>query len=609
MTNWKYAIKYLLLMTLAVLVLGCSKKEKEEHAGEKPEMMQVTAYSERSELFMEFAEPVAGQKSPFIIKLTRLADWKPADAAPLKLVLTPASGAAVSVPVPAPARPGVYQGELSLTAPGEYALSVIYEGKGGVDRFEIPDVHVLAKGEAHKHEHDAHPEEKDAHQKGKEVEHSKEEAAGHDAGKKEHDHDEKGTKAAKPGAHPEGEVHGKADQHDEHEEGEHHEKDGHHEEGAHHEAGEHHEEGEHHGETSIIVGTGGGTITLAKEQQWTTEFLTRKPQRMNLASYFTTMGELVPVSNAEANVSSPTTGIISGTKSLPFVGQRVSKGQVVAVIEPPVIQEGGIGELSAGYAEAKNRVALAQKEYDRAKRLYEAKIAPVKRVEEAELSLSSAKAALEPLQRALASVKADSTSGRIAVRAPVSGTVVEVAAANGKGVQAGAPILRIINTGTLWLKANLPASEAGKATQTAGATFTVTGLEGEFRPSRLVTVNDMLDPQTRTLSILFEVPNPKGRLKVGMFADVSIRTGAAPNALAVPKDALVEDEGRWFLFVQTAAETFERREVKVGAKDQGMVQIVEGLKDHERVVVKGAYYVKIAATAGKAADPHAGHNH
>jgi RND family efflux transporter MFP subunit len=187
--------------------------------------------------------------------------------------------------------------------------------------------------------------------------------------------------------------------------------------------------------------------------------------------------------------------------------------------------------------------------------------------------------------------------------------VVEIAASNGRGVEAGQPILRIINTGTLWLKANLAAADAGKVSQAAGASFTVTGVEGEFRPTRLVTVNDMLDPQTRTLSVIYEVPNPGGRLKVGMFANVSIRTGAAENALAVPKESLVEDEGRWFLFVQTAGEAFERREVKVGAQDKGYVQITAGLEDHERVVTKGAYYVKLAATAGKTADPHAGHGH
>lgn len=574
MNNGIKLLKYMTLLLLAAIVLtGCSTKKPGESAEEhEAESLQLTAYSAKSELFMEFAEPVAGEKAAFLIHLTRLSDWKPVSEGALKLVFTPAGGAAISFTVPAPARPGIYQTELTLATAGEYSLAIIPEGKGFTDTITIPEIHVLKKGEAHKG-------------------HTGEKHAGHDEKEPGHGPNEKGEKHAEPPKQAAGhgpEEHGEESHDHDHE--------------AH--------AAEHDAETpEVIIGTGGGTIAFLKEQQWTTEFMSRPAERKDMATYFSTMGELVPVSNAEAIVSAPLGGIISGSKPLPFIGKKVSKGEVVAYIEPPIRQEGGFGQLTAGHAESKNRVALAQKEYDRAKRLYDAKIAPLKRVEEAELTLASAKAALEPLQKALDSIKGDAGNGRIAVRATVSGTVVEVSSANGKGIEAGQPIMRIVNTGTLWLKANLPAADSGKAALAAGASFTITGLDGEFRPSRLVTVGDMLDPQTRTLPVIFEVPNPGARLKVGMFANVAIRTGAAKNALAVPRESLVEDEGRWFLFIQTAGEAFERREVKIGAQDKDHAQILDGLKPHERVVAKGAYYVKLAATAGKGIDPHAGHAH
>ena len=598
----RYTVLFLLLT--AFLASGCSKKKApHDEAAHKAEPVQITAYSDKLEAFVEFAEPVAGEQGTFLIYLTRLADWKPVTQGGLKVVLTPSSGAPVEVNVPAPARPGVYEAKMTAATAGEYTLSIIPQTAELGERIVISPLHVLKEGEAHEHAQHAgeaahrHDEaaakgaraREDTHE-GEHAAHGKGEQAGHGHEEKEAEHhaevEEKGHGQEKDGHGHEGEA-GHADEH----------------EGEQHAVGDHHDE-----EHPVIVGTGGGTITFLKEQQWATDFMTSKPELKSLASYFSTMGELVPVSNAEATVSAPLGGIISGSRALPFVGKKVSKGEIVAVIEPPVHQEGGMGELAASWAEAKNRVTLAQKEYDRARRLYEAKIAPLKRVEEAELALSSARAALQPLQKAMESVKGDAGS-RIAVRAPVSGTVVEVAASNGKGVVAGEPILRIINTGTLWLKANIPAADAGKAALASGATFTVTGLEGEFRPTRLVTVNDMLDPQTRTLSAIFVVPNPGGRLKVGMFANVMIKTGEAKNALAVPEGALVEDEGRWFLFVQTAAQAFERREVKIGARDKGYVQIMDGLEDHERVVTRGVYYVKLAATAGKGIDPHAGHGH
>jgi len=501
MSIYKTAMKYIgIALVLLFTLSGCNHKEHAPAAaaGEEVEPIKVTAYSAKSELFMEYEPPVAGEKTGFLIHLTRLADFKPVTEGGLKMVFTPAAGEPVTLALPAPTRSGIYKIEGALANPGKYSLKLITDGKGFADEITVSEVQVLNKGE-------------------------------------------------KPAEGPTG---------------------------------------------------GEGAIAYLKEQQWIVDFMVTQPVKKDLGSFVTTTGELVPVSNAEATVAAPLAGIISTTKQLPFIGKKVAKGEIVALIDPPIRPDAGIGQLGAAYAEAKNRVALAQKEYDRAKRLYDAKIAPLKRVEEAELTLASAKSVLEPLERSMGSVKGEG-SGRIAVRAPVSGTVVEVPAGAGKGVEAGQPILRIVNTGTLWLKANLPATEIGTAAKSLNATFTVAGLTGEFKPSRLVSVGDMLDPQTRTLPVLFEVPNQSGHLKVGLFTSVAIRTGSVAGALAVPKDALTEDEGRWFVFIQPSGEAFDRREVKIGVEDGGFVQITGGLKGDERVVTRGAYYVKQAESAAK----------
>jgi len=501
MNTYTTALKYMgLLMAMLFMLSGCNQKEKAPAAaaGDKAEPVKVTAYSAKSELFMEYDQPVVGEKTGFLIHLTRLSDFKPVTEGALKLVFTPATGEPSTFTLPAPTRSGIYKVEATLANPGKYALKLITDGKGFADEITVSEVHVLNKGE-------------------------------------------------KP--------------------------------------------------TTGHTG-GGGAISYLKEQQWIVDFMVAQPVKKDLGSYLTTTGELVPVSNAEATVSAPLAGIISAAKQLPFIGKKVAKGEVVALIDPPISPAGGIGQLGAAYAEAKNRVALSQKEYVRAKRLHEAKIAPLKRVEEAELTLSSTRAALEPLEKAMGSVKGEG-GGRIAVRAPVSGTVVEVTAGAGKGVEAGQSILRIVNTGTLWLKANLPANEIGTVGKSLNATFTVAGLTDEFKPSRLVSVGDMLDPQSRTIPVLFEVPNQSGRLKVGLFANVAIRTGSVAGALAVPKDALTEDEGRWFVFIQSSGEAFDRREVKTGVEDGGFVQITSGLKGDERVATRGSYYVKQAESAAK----------
>jgi len=354
---------------------------------------------------------------------------------------------------------------------------------------------------------------------------------------------------------------------------------------------------------------GGGDIAFLKEQQWTIDFMAGLPLKQSVSSSFIATGEIIPVSNAEVTVSSPLAGTISLSRQLPYVGKKVAGNEALAVIEPPISQQGGIGQLAASYAEAKNRVLLAQKEHERAKRLYEAKAAPKRRLEEAELSLESAKAFLDPLHTAMQEMKQGTPENRVIVRAPFSGTVVELLITKGKAVEPGQPLMRIINTSTVWLRANVPATEIAGLKNMDKAAFTIPGIEGEIKPSRLVAVNDVVDPRTRTVPVIFEVNNSKGLLKVGMFAEVAIKTGQAENALTLPDEALFEDEGRFFVFVQMQGEAFERREVKTGIRGSGFVQVISGVKEDERVVLRGGYYVKLASLSSRMPDAHAGHGH
>lgn len=490
------------LLVLLFMLVGCDHPGHgpAESAGNEAEPVVVTTFTTKSELFMEYDQPVAGEPAGFLVHLTRLADFKPVTAGALKLIFTPASGAPVEVVVPEPARPGIYKTEAVLPGPGNWRLILMTTGSGFEDEIPVPEVRVAAKGETLPHQESP----------------------------------------------------------------------------------------------------GGGGISYLKEQQWVVDFMVEPLTRRSLAAGFSVAGELVPASNAEATVAAPLAGTLSVSRPLPFVGQRVAKGEVVALIEPPVSPQGGYAQLAADHGQAKSRLVLAESEYERARQLVEAKIAPRKRLEEAQAAVASARAAFEPLERAMASMQGGE-SNRIAVRAPLGGTVVDVASGNGRGVAAGEAILRIVDPARLWLKASVPAVEAGKidAEVAAASRFTVTGLAGEFTPSRLVASSDLIDPHTRTLPVIFAVDNAKGMFKAGMYATVTVRTGSIDDALAVPKEALIEDEGRWFVFVQSSGEEFERREVKIGIEDAGFVQVTGGLAGDERVATRGAYYVKQAESAAK----------
>jgi multidrug efflux pump subunit AcrA (membrane-fusion protein) len=97
-----------------------------------------------------------------------------------------------------------------------------------------------------------------------------------------------------------------------------------------------------------------------------------------------------------------------------------------------------------------------------------------------------------------------------------------------------------------------------------------------------------LSPETRTLKVRFEFPNPDLKLKPQMFADVSLAL-ASTQAVSIPDSALIDTGLRKVAFVETAPGTFEPREVKVGIRGDGKSQVLAGVREGEKVVVKANF--------------------
>ncbi len=380
------------------------------------------------------------------------------------------------------------------------------------------------------------------------------------------------------------------------------------------------EEGEHAGETAGAhaseeagnhPGEGGKLIAFAKERQWEADFRVDPVAEAVFSDSVLLTGELRTRPQAEAVVSAPVGGIVSPRGRLPFPGERVGKGQVVAVLEPPVNRLQGRDSVEASLAEARVRLAQARRETERARSLVEAGVAPRRRLEDAEFAQESARVGCELLEKAVTGLGQPEEGGRVTLRAPMGGVAAEVGVRSGAAVEAGTQVIRIVDASTLWLSVAIPAAQAHLAAKPdAGQTFfTVEGEARELRPSRLVSVSDVLDSTTRTLPVIFEVANPDHRLKAGQYARVTLRTGQPRRALGLPEGALLEEEGHFFAFVQAGGEDFVRREVQTGAREGGLVEVVSGLSAGDRVATRGTYYLKLAETPSGAADPHAGHNH
>lgn len=177
------------------------------------------------------------------------------------------------------------------------------------------------------------------------------------------------------------------------------------------------------------------------------------------------------------------------------------------------------------------------------------------------------------------------------VRATLSGTVIESSVLSGDQVELGTNLFRLADLSTLWGSLHIQEKDLSVVKAGSDAVLKTQAYPGEDFRGRLVLVGDVVDAGTRTVEGRVEVPNPSGKLKPGMYVDASVAAGER-TVLVVPEAALQDDEGRVVIFVKTGERTFARREVQIGEKRGGYVEIVKGLTAGEEVVTSGGFLLE-----------------
>ena len=341
-------------------------------------------------------------------------------------------------------------------------------------------------------------------------------------------------------------------------------------------------------------------IVFLKEQQWKTPgFATAFASAGEVAESFQATGQILPGAGRMARISAPVAGIIevSGLAQSPAPGQRVSKGQVLAVLTP------ALGEGGSSYAQARAELREAEDEQGRANRLYAAEATPQRRVHEADIRLAAAREALA----AFGGSGAAREDGRVAIRAPLSGVVASRTLTPGSRVDAGAELFTVVDPSVVWLEARVSASDAARVSPRSEATFRVAGSEAVVPATRTVSVGSVIDSVSRTVPVIYQVANPDGVLKIGMHAQVSVGTGRRVKGVLIPSSAVLEEDGRPVAYVQPEGERFEKRDVQLGGTSGGQTVVLSGIKAGERVVTGAPYQVRLASLSTSV--PAHGHEH
>jgi Cu(I)/Ag(I) efflux system membrane fusion protein len=176
-------------------------------------------------------------------------------------------------------------------------------------------------------------------------------------------------------------------------------------------------------------------------------------------------------------------------------------------------------------------------------------------------------------------------------RAPRDGLVLERNAVEGMKAQAGAVLFRIADVSSMWVLANVPEHDLGHIKMGQAVTIHVRSLPGRSFTGKVDLIYPQVNTETRTTRVRIELKNPEGALLPDMYADVEIATGSHNEVLAVPDSAIIDTGTRQVVILDRGDGRFEPKEVKVGARGNGFIEVREGLEDGDRVVVTANFLI------------------
>jgi RND family efflux transporter MFP subunit len=343
-------------------------------------------------------------------------------------------------------------------------------------------------------------------------------------------------------------------------------------------------------------------ISFLKEQQWKIEFANEPVQKRGMQKSIHATGEIKPKPENYAKVVSPVKGTVLAKHNLKInsVGDFVKSGEVLLIISPSA-------DASINVQRIKSEYLLAETEYQRVKNLYERKAVSLKRLDEARSDFDAKKSSYNSLTDQI-----KITDNGYAILSPIAGYIEQINFSLGENLESGEELFTIVNPNRLILQANIPSAHSENVMTSDDASFRIEGIKKEYSirelNGRKISVGAGLNQTNRTIPVYYEFNNPQNKIKIGMFAEVFVKIGQVEESLAIPESAIVNEDGLHTAYVQLEGEAFEKRILKTGIIDQGYVQILEGLKEGERIVTKGAYQVRLAALSPESAIGH-GHVH
>lgn len=341
-------------------------------------------------------------------------------------------------------------------------------------------------------------------------------------------------------------------------------------------------------------------ISFTKEQSWKVDFATGLPESEAFGSIIKTTAHVQSTFTDEIILTAKTNGIATFQKNL-SEGSEVIAGYTLLSVSGEAFAD---NNPQVRLVEAKNNFEKAEINYQRNIELAKDKIVSEKALLESKNEFENAKIVYENLKYNFAEKGQKISSTK-------SGFIRQIYVNNLEYVEAGTPILSIIQNKNLFLKADVQQkyindlpfiSTANIRIPQNNKVFTLDELNG-----KIVAFGKNVSEDNFMIPITLQIENRKGIIP-GSFVEIFLKTKTNKQAITVPNSALLEEQGNFFVLVQLTPESFEKRQVSTGKSDGINTEIISGIGANDRLVTRGAVLVKLASVSNSI-DPHAGHVH
>jgi membrane fusion protein, heavy metal efflux system len=312
----------------------------------------------------------------------------------------------------------------------------------------------------------------------------------------------------------------------------------------------------------------------------------------------TLIGKVVYGEDRYSRISSPLQGRVLEVRA--HLGDRVQAGSVLLVLDS---QE--IAQAYSEYVKEDSDLQFATRARELAKDLYESKALALKDLKQAENELIKARAEFRRAKERLLSLRIPAQeldkpldrqkiTSRFEMKSPLTGIVVERNVTPGQSIggDSGQVVFTVADLDMLQVVADVYERDLALVKEGQSAKVSVEAYPDVNFPSTVASIGDVVDPTSRTIKLRAWVNNKDHRLKPEMFARLHIQVGESMPLLIIPREAVLEVDGKQFVYVVEGADRYVKREVKVSTISPDQVRVLEGLTSGQRIVTKGAVLIQ-----------------